>query len=72
MKENIKIAFSERVFPPPHDRGQDYINQRSVIMGEVFTATEGKLYSRWGDWYDWTMVGLLSLFVGIALRSKIL
>jgi len=46
------------------------INERSVISGQTYTAPGGTLYTRWGDWFGWTLAGLLSLLVGVALRRK--
>ena len=32
------------------------INQRGVIIGETFTVSGQTLYTRWGDWFGWTLV----------------
>jgi len=43
------------------------VNERGVILGEVFTIQESALYTRWGDWLGWlTVLGILFLS-GIAI-----
>ncbi len=46
------------------------INERGVILGEVFTTQDGALYIRWGDWFGWLMVGMLGVLVAISLFRK--
>jgi apolipoprotein N-acyltransferase len=41
-----------------------------AIASEVFTTPGDTLYNRWSDWFKWTLVGLLSLLVGVSLRRK--
>ena len=41
------------------------INERGVILGEVFTSQNGTLYTRWGDWFGWLMVGMLGVLLAI-------
>jgi apolipoprotein N-acyltransferase len=43
------------------------INERGVIAGEVFTSSDSTLYTRWGDWFGWLMVGLLGMLVAMSL-----
>ena len=46
------------------------INERSVILGEVFTAPGGTLYSRWGDWFGWLMVVGWVGMIGMAVARR--
>ena len=46
------------------------INKRGVIVGEVFTISGSTLYTRWGDWFGWLMMGMLGVFIGISLLRK--
>jgi len=47
------------------------INERGIILGEVFTTQDGTLYTHWGDWFGWLMVGMLGVLVAISLlRNK--
>jgi apolipoprotein N-acyltransferase len=46
------------------------INERGVIVGEVFTTPGDTLYTRWGDWFGWLMVGMLGVLVAISLLRK--
>ncbi|MCA9934270.1 MAG: hypothetical protein KC415_10115, partial [Anaerolineales bacterium] len=46
------------------------INQRSIIVGETFTAPGQTLYTRWGDWFGWLMVAALVVLVSVAIRRK--
>ncbi len=43
------------------------INERGVIVGETFTAEGKTLYTRFGDWFGWSMVIVLA---GLILRGK--
>ena len=46
------------------------INERGVILGEVFTTQNGAIYTGWGDWFGWLMM-LGSLFLlGIAVYQQ--
>ncbi|MCD4751735.1 MAG: SCP2 sterol-binding domain-containing protein [Anaerolineaceae bacterium] len=42
------------------------INERSVIIGETFTASGQTLYTRFGDWFGWLMVAALIGLIGLA------
>ncbi|MBL7163469.1 MAG: SCP2 sterol-binding domain-containing protein [Anaerolineales bacterium] len=44
------------------------INERGVIIGETFTAPGQTLYTRFGDWFGWLMVGILGMLVVVAKR----
>ncbi len=46
------------------------INQRGVITGETFTVPGRTLYTRWGDWFGWLMVGGTALLIGVAVLNK--
>ena len=46
------------------------INERGVIVGEVFTVQGGTLYNRWGDWFGWLMMGFLGVLFVISLLRK--
>jgi apolipoprotein N-acyltransferase len=46
------------------------INERSVIIGEVFTAQGGTLYTQWGDWFGWLMVAGTFILGLAAFRKK--
>ncbi len=47
------------------------INERGVIVGETFTVDGQTLYTRFGDWFGWLMVGVLfSLFLATLKREK--
>ena len=46
------------------------INERGVIVGEVFTASGGTLYTRWGDWFGWLMVVSLAAMIGLAAARR--
>lgn len=46
------------------------INERGVIVGEVFTVSEDTLYTHWGDWFGWLMLGFLGAMVAISLFRK--
>ena len=46
------------------------INERGVIVGEVFTVSGDTLYTRWGDWFGWLMVGFMGVLVAISLFRK--
>ncbi len=47
---------------------QGPINARSVNLGTAFVTTGQTLYTRWGDWFGWTLVLLL---IGLsALAAK--
>ena len=48
---------------------QGQINERGVIVGETFTVPGQTLYTRWGDWFGWLMVGLTVVLIGKALRN---
>ena len=46
------------------------INERGVIMGEVFTAPGSTPFTHWGDWFGWvTVVGWVGL-VGLAVARR--
>ena len=47
------------------------INERGVVVGDVFTVSGGTLYTRWGDWFGWLMVGMLGMLTAISLLRKI-
>ena len=46
------------------------INERGVIIGEVFTVSGDTLYTRWGDWFGWLIVGFMGVLVAISLFRK--
>ncbi len=47
------------------------INERGVILGEVFTTQDGTLYTRWGDWFGWLLViAIIFLSVIVVYQSK--
>jgi apolipoprotein N-acyltransferase len=43
------------------------INERGVIVGKTFTAEGQPIYTRFGDWFGWLMVIMLT---GLILRGK--
>jgi apolipoprotein N-acyltransferase len=46
------------------------VNQRAVIVGETFVVQAETFYTRFGDWFGWTLLaGLLALIV-IAILKK--
>ena len=54
------------------------INERGVVVGEVFTMpgrrpepVEGQtLYTRWGDWFGWLMVAGMAFLLGVAVLNN--
>lgn len=46
------------------------INERGVIVGEVFSAPGGTLYTRWGDWFGWLMVVGWVGMIGLAVVRR--
>jgi apolipoprotein N-acyltransferase len=47
------------------------INERGVILGQVFTTQDGTLYTRWGDWFGWLMMlGIIFLSVITVYQPK--
>ncbi len=47
------------------------INERGVIIGEVFTAPDQTLYTRWGDWFGWLIVAGLVILTLFRFARKI-
>jgi len=57
-------------FPPFHaSDGVFRAAENRVAMG-VFTTPGDTLYTRWGDWFGWLMVGMLGVLVAISLLRK--
>jgi apolipoprotein N-acyltransferase len=56
--------------PYGHIVAEGEINQRGVIIGEVFTAPGETLYTRWGDWFGWFMVVGTVLLSGVAVYQR--
>jgi len=46
------------------------INQRGVVLGEVFTVSGDTLYTRWGDWFGWMMVLGTVILLGLAVFRR--
>jgi apolipoprotein N-acyltransferase len=46
------------------------INQRSVIVGDVYVIDQPTIYTRIGDWFGWAMVATLIGFVAISIFKK--
>jgi apolipoprotein N-acyltransferase len=63
-------GLSMVIDPYGHIVAEGEINERDVIVGEVFTAPGQTLYTRWGDWFGWLMVGMLGVLVAISLLRK--
>lgn len=45
-------------------------NERSIIMGETFTAPGQTLYTCWGDWFGWLLVASMIVLAGTAVRNR--
>jgi len=64
-------GLSMVINPYGHIVVEGKINERGVILGEVFTTQDGTLYTRWGDWFGWLMVlGIIFLSVIAVYQSK--
>lgn len=46
------------------------INERGVTVGETFVVEGHTLYTRFGDWFGWTMVASLIGLVAVSLLKK--
>ena len=46
------------------------INERGVVIGEVFITPNHALYIRWGDWFGWLMVLGLVAMIGLAVARR--
>ena len=46
------------------------INERGVTVGETFVVEGQSLYTRFGDWFGWTMVASLIGLVAVSLLKK--
>ncbi|MBK6793808.1 MAG: hypothetical protein IPG80_15040 [Anaerolineales bacterium] len=46
------------------------INERGVTVGETFVVEGQTLYTRFGDWFGWTMVASLIGLVAVSLLKK--
>jgi len=46
------------------------INERGVVVGEVFTAPGQTFYTRWGDWFGWLMVTGMAFLLGVAVLNN--
>jgi apolipoprotein N-acyltransferase len=39
------------------------VNQRGAAVGETFIVEDETIYTRFGDWFGWTMVSMLALIL---------
>lgn len=46
------------------------VNERGVAVGETFVAEGKTLYTRFGDWFGWTLVATLAGFVALSQARK--
>jgi len=59
------------VDPYGHIMAESGINERSAVIGKVFTVPGTTLYSRFGDWFGWLMVLCTGIMTGIAVMSRL-
>lgn len=73
-----RIAFGEAAVSglsmvvDPYGRitAEGKINERGVTVGEIFVVEGQTLYTRFGDWFGWTMVAATIGLVAISLLKK--
>ena len=46
------------------------INERGVTIGETFVIEGQTLYTRFGDWFGWTMVTASVILISISISKK--
>jgi apolipoprotein N-acyltransferase len=46
------------------------VNERGVNVGETFVVNDQTLYTRFGDWFGWTMVATLIGLIAISILKK--
>jgi apolipoprotein N-acyltransferase len=46
------------------------VNQRGVAVGETFVVNSETIYTRFGDWFGWTMAAVLIGLVAISIFKK--
>jgi apolipoprotein N-acyltransferase len=46
------------------------VNERGVAVGETFVVEGRSIYTRFGDWFGWTMVAVTLGLVAMALLKK--
>jgi apolipoprotein N-acyltransferase len=47
------------------------INERTAIIGKIFTVSGTTLYTRFGDWFGWLMVVGVVTMVGSVVFSRL-
>jgi apolipoprotein N-acyltransferase len=46
------------------------INEKDVTVGETFVVEGQTLYTRFGDWFGWTMVAVLVILISISILKN--
>ncbi len=46
------------------------VNERGVAVGETFVVNDQTIYTRFGDWFGWTMVTATVVLIAIAFLKK--
>ena len=46
------------------------VNEKGVTVGETFVVNDQTIYTRFGDWFGWTMVATLLGLVAISILKK--
>ena len=46
------------------------LNQRAVTVGEIFVVQAETMYTRFGDWFGWTLLAGLLALIAISILKK--
>ncbi len=46
------------------------VNEKGVTIGETFVVNDQTIYTRFGDWFGWTMVAATVVLIAIAFLKK--
>jgi apolipoprotein N-acyltransferase len=66
------VNYGVSIIVDPYGRidAESGVNERTVVVGDVFTVSGRALYTRLGDWFGWLMVVGLAAMVGVVILGK--
>jgi apolipoprotein N-acyltransferase len=63
-------GLSMVIDPYGHITAEGKVNERGVAVGETFVTTNATIYTRFGDWFGWTMVAALIILIAGSIFKK--